>query len=183
MESSIKKIWFTGSHGTGKTTQLEYFRTIHPEYSKLNLEVRDLVELGIININKKAKPWDELAMKGRAMLQILSASSPFICDRSWVCKCAYAQALPFPQELLEAYHVENTCAFPGIAEDELYIYFPPMIPLEDDGVRSIDPEYQKEIDLLVQFYLDFFQIPFYTMETLSVQDRNFEIERVVFGEI
>jgi len=50
-------------------------------------------------------------------------------------------------------------------------------------VRSTDPEYQKEIDFLIQFYLDFFQIPFHTVESYAVQDRHFEIERVIFGNV
>jgi hypothetical protein len=181
--TEITKVWFTGAHGTGKTTQMHFFHNLNPEYSELTLEVRDLVELGIIKINKEAAPWDELAMKGRAILNILSASAPFVCDRSWIDKCAYAQALPFPDELLEAYHIENTYAFPGMENNEIYFYFPPILDIEDDGVRSTNKDYQKEIDLLVQFYLNYFQIPFITLESSSVQDRHFEIQRAVFGKI
>jgi hypothetical protein len=171
------KIWFTGSHGTGKTTQMEYFLRVHPEFNRLEMERRHLAEQGIIKINKAAAPWDEIVISGCAMLAMLSTSSPFISDRSWVCKCAYAQALPFSQELLEAYHVVNTNSFFGVTEQDKYFYFPPIIELEDDGVRSIDPVYQKEIDYWVQFYLDYFGIPFYTIEQLTVQDRHFEIEK------
>lgn len=168
---------------THNTTQLEYFRHSHPEYTKVDMERRNLFEAGVIKVNKEAAPWDEVVIAGNAMLAFLSASSPFISDRSWVCKCAYSQALPYPDELLDAWHVVNTKSFPGFTEEDAYFYFPPTIPLEADGVRSIDPEYQKEIDFLVQFYLDFFKIPFHTVESYTVQDRHFEIERVVFGEV
>jgi predicted ATPase len=183
MESKIKRVWFTGAHGTGKTTQLEYFRNLHPEYTKVDMERRNLFEAGIIKVNKEASPWDEVVIAGNAMLAFLSTSAPFISDRSWVCKCAYSQALPYPEELLDAWHTVNTLSFPGFTEEDMFFYFPPMIPLENDGVRSTDPEYQKEIDFLIQFYLDYFQIPFHTVESYAIQDRHFEIERVVFGEV
>jgi hypothetical protein len=151
MESKIKKIWFTGSHGVGKTTQRDYFLQFHPQYNILDIERRDLHHKGIINLNKRATPWDEIVIAGNVMLGMLSTSAPFISDRSWVCKCAYSQALPYPQELLDAWHVINTLSFPGFTEEELYVYFPPMIPIEDDGVRDTSPEYQAEVDLLYAF--------------------------------
>jgi hypothetical protein len=71
-------------------------------------------------------------------------------------------------------------SFPGFTDEDLYVYFPIAIPLEDDGVRSTDPEYQKEIDLLVVYYLDFFEIPYHEMKSETVQDRHLELERIVF---
>jgi hypothetical protein len=174
----VNKIWFTGSHGTGKSTQVDYFHNLHPEFNILDVERRELHSKGIINLNKRAAPWDEIVIAGNVMLGILSTSAPFISDRSWVCKCAYSQALPFEEELLAAWHYINVRSFPGVAENEIYFYFPPVFPIEDDGVRSTDPEYQKEVDYYIQFYLDLFQIPFHTIDSLSVQDRHIEICKV-----
>ena len=174
---------------THNTTQVEYFlqqvndKTMHPKWQKLDMERRDLHAKGIINLNKRATPMDELVIAGNVAYGILSTSAPFISDRSFICKCAYSQALPFPEELIMAWHVINTMSFPGVEDNEIYFYFPPMIPLEDDGVRSIDPEYQKEIDYWVQWYLDYFQIPFHTIESYTVQDRHMEITQKVFGKI
>ena len=179
MKSKIIKIWFTGSHGTGKTTQMHYFHRLHPEYQEINLEVRHLFEQGIIKINEEAAPWDELVMQGQAMLGILSATAPFVCDRSWIDKCAYAQALPYPQYLLDALDDIDTAAFPGVENNETYFYFPPILEIENDGVRSTNPQYQKEIDLLVQYYLNRFQIPYITLESSSIQNRHFEICRAI----
>lgn len=184
MKTNITKIWFTGSHGTGKTTQMEYFTKFHPQYSMMKIERRDLHEKGIIKLNKEAAPWDEIVIAGSVMLSILATSAPFISDRSWVCKCAYSQALPYDPEIIYALHTLYTDAFPGFDPSiEKYIYFPPIIDLEDDGVRSVDPVYQKEIDNLVQFYLNYFSIPFYTLSAYTIQDRHLELEREIFGEI
>jgi len=175
----VDKIWFCGAHGTGKTTQMHFFHQMHPEYHEVSLEVRDLHGQGIIKINQEAAPWDEVVMTGRAMLEILSASTPFVCDRSWVDKCAYAQALPHPEELLEAYHIVNTYAFPGVEENERYFYFPPILDIENDGVRSTNKKYQKEVDILIQWYLGWFEIPYVILQSKTIQDRHFEIERAL----
>jgi hypothetical protein len=175
-----ERIWFTGAHGTGKTTQRDYFIITHPEFHIIEMERRKLAEAGVIKVNKDACPWDEIVIAGCAMLGILSTPAPSISDRSWICKCAYAQALPFDQKLLDAYHTVNAHSFPGFTDKDIYIYFPPVIQLKDDGVRSTDPEYQKDIDLWVQFYLNFFKIPFYTLLEESIQDRHLAIERLVF---
>lgn len=160
---------------------MEYFNRQHPEFTMLDMGRRELYRNGVINLNKKASPWDEVVIAGTAMLTILSASAPFISDRSWVCKCAYSQCLPFDDDLLEALHIVNTRAFPGVGPGDLYVYFPPVLELEDDGVRSIDPEYQKEIDYYIQFYLDFLQVSCYTLQSYHLQDRHLEIQELVFG--
>lgn len=177
------KVWFTGSHGTGKTTQVEYFRKFYPEYTKVDMERRNLFAAGIIKPNKDASPWDEIVIAGNAMLAMISTASPFISDRSWVDKCAYTQCSPFPEELLEAFHIVNVSSFFGVSEIDRYFYFPPMIDLEDDGVRSPDPAYQKEVDYWIQFYLDYFKIPYHTIESYTIQDRHMEIIKTLFGKI
>ena len=159
---------------------MKYFADLHPDYNILDVERRDLHAKGIINLNKRATPWDEVIIAGNVMYGMIATPSPFISDRSWVCKCAYSQALPYPEELLDAWHVVNILSFPGFTEEEIYFYFPPIFEIEDDGVRSTDPEYQKEVDYYVQFYLDLFQIPYHTISSETVQDRNFEIEKAVF---
>ena len=174
------KVWFTGAHGTGKTTQMEYFHNIHPEYDMMHMERRDLYKNGIIKINQEAAPWDEVVIAGTAMLSFLSQSSPFISDRSWVCKSAYSQCLLHPDDLKDAYHVVNAYAFPGFTDEDIYFYFPPTLPLENDGVRSMNEEYRAEVDLWIQFYLNFFQIPYHTITEETVQNRHFQIEREVF---
>lgn len=177
------RIYFTGSHGTGKTTQRDYFRKFYPEFHIMEMERRDLHAKGIINLNKRVNPWDEVIIAGNVMLNMLSTPAPSVSDRSWVCKCAYCQATSLDEDLKDAWHIINTRSFFGQGEDDVYIYFPPVIPLVDDGVRSMDPEYQSEVDYWVQFYLDFFHIKYHTMNSYTVQDRHFELEQVLFGGI
>lgn len=172
---------------THNTTQVKYFlgqvNDSHPKFSMLDMERRDLHEKGIINLNKRVFPWDETVIAGNFMLALLKSSAPFISDRSWIDKCAYSQCCDFDDELKEAWHIINTRSFLGLGENEHYFYFPPILPLEDDGVRSISIEYQKEVDYWIQFYLDYFDIPYHTLESRTIQDRHLEIMEKVFGRI
>jgi nicotinamide riboside kinase len=177
----MKRIWLCGTHSCGKTTQRDFFLQIHPEYHKVEMGRRDLVEKGIIKVNQQASVADELIITGDVLKAIMSTPSPSISDRSFIDKCAYAQVLPYKQELLDALHLINVHAFPGFNDNDLYFYFPPVVPLQEDGVRSIDPEYRKEIDLWIQFYLDLFGVPFVMIQGDSVQDRHLFIEQILGG--
>ena len=136
-----------------------------------------------MKVNKDAAPWDEVVIAGDVMLQLLNTPTPSISDRSWIDKCAYSQALPHKEELIDAYHIIYSEAFPGVGENDRYFYFPPRFPIEANGIRSVDIEYQNEIDLLIRFYLDYFNVPYHFVESESIQDRHFEIEQVLFGKL
>jgi len=169
------KIYFTGGQGSGKTAQLDFFIQNHPEFHVVKFHRRELFEQGVIRLNQEASPMDEAIILGDFMLALATTPSPFISERSFIDKCAYAQALKYPPELLDAYHIMNTYIFPGISQEDNYFYFPPVLPLEDDGVRSTDKEYLKEVDTYIRFYLDYFNIDYHNLESKSLLDRHIEI--------
>ena len=169
------RLWFVGTHGTGKTTQLEHFVNLHKEFHVVKSERRKLLEDGIISINREAAPWDEIVIGGDVMKHILMTPQPSIADRSWVDKCAYSQLLPYPDEVIDAMHVYYSYAYPGYSDDDIYVYFPPVLELVGDGVRDTDKEYQMDVDIMIQFYLNGFEIPYFELTALGVQDRYLEI--------
>lgn len=169
-----------GAQGTGKTTQLNYWVSQHPEFHVMESTRRKLAENGTISLNREAKPWDELIIAGDVLKGILSTPSPFIADRSWADKCAYTQLLPYPDEVLELMHEYYTWCFPGFGENDVYIHFPiGMIPIESDGVRDIDLQYQQDIDDEIQFYANYFQLDYYTLLSTSIQDRYLEMREYI----
>jgi hypothetical protein len=138
------------------------------------------VERGIIKINKEARPWDEIVIGGDVMQHILSTPAPSIGDRSWIDKCAYAQLLPYADEVKEAMHIYYSAAWFGQNDDDYYFLFPiGIIPLENDGVRSLDPEYQEAVDYWIQFYLSLFGVKYCILREKKVQDRYLEIKEVI----
>jgi hypothetical protein len=165
------RIWFTGSQGSGKTTQRDHFKNLHPQFNIVGSDRRKLLEDGIIKVNREAEPWSEVVMGGDVLRYILSTPAPSISDRSWICKIAYSQLLPYPDEVLEAMHTYYTYAFPGFTKDDVYVYFPPTLVLENDGVRDTDEEYQYWVDYFIQFYLNYFEIPYLVLTAKSIQDR------------
>lgn len=169
------RIWFTSTHSTGKTTQRDHFKNLHPQFHIVGSDRRKLVEDGVIKINQEAEPWSEVVIGGDVMRYLLSTPAPSISDRSWICKIAYSQLLPYPEEVLQAMHTYYTYAFPGFTENDAYIYFPPTLALENDGVRSTDLEYREAVDYQIQFYLDYFEIPHLVLTAKSVQDRYISI--------
>lgn len=178
-----RRVWFVGSHSTGKTTQLKLFSEAHPEFNVGKFGRRSLREDGIIKVNREATPWDEIVIAGDVMHTILTTPTPSVFDRSWIDKCAYAQCLPMSEVLLKAYHTINVAAFFGVDEEvDRYIYFPPVIPLEDDGTRDMDAEYRIAVDYWVQWYLDYFLgSSYYTVQTDTPALRLLEIEKYVFS--
>lgn len=171
------RIFLTGAQGTGKTTQVNEWINHHPEYSIIKNNRRQYAKDGIISVNKEAAPWDEIVIAGDVMLGILSTSIPCISDRSWVDKCAYASCLTYAETVLESY----IRAFPGLGDKDLYFYFPIVdeVPLKGDDVRSDDVQYQREVDFYIQFFLNYFKIPYYTLTETSILARHFEIERFI----
>lgn len=179
----LRRVWFVGTHSTGKTTQLKLFKEAHPEFNVGKFRRRELRNQGIIKVNRDAAPWDELIISGDILNTFLTTPTPFVMDRSWIDKCAYAQCLPVSSVLLRAYHTVYTASFTGVDEEiDRYIYFPPVIPLEDDGVRDTDPEYRADVDFWVQWYLDYFLgSDYYILKTDNPSTRLLEIEKYVFS--
>lgn len=178
-----RRVWFVGTHSTGKTTQLELFAKAHPEFNIGKFDRRYLRKNGVIKVNREACPWDEIVIAGDVMKTILTTPTPAIFDRSWIDKCAYAQCLPVSSSLLTAYHTINVAAFFGFDENiDKYIYFPPIIPLEDDGTRDLDLEYREAVDFWIQWYLNYFLgSNYYTIQTDTPSTRLVEIEQYVFS--
>jgi hypothetical protein len=68
---------------------------------------------------------------------------------------------------LVKFHMDNP--------DILIVYTPIEFPLEGDGVRSVDPQYQEQIDFLIKNILYSAKLPFITV-TGSVEERVAQVE-------
>lgn len=144
----ITKILFTGTQGTGKTTLLNKFK--EAGYDVITEVVRTLVKEKGIKINEIAEE------KGQALImdtidEKIRTNNFFVADRCWFDAMAYTK-WSFEQgrftgefywdqlqKVREAYQREK--------DNILVVYFPIEFPLVNDGVRSTDEEYRKQIDL------------------------------------
>lgn len=180
-------VWFTGAQGTGKTTQLELFMQAHPEYNQVKFKRRELVLSGELTVNREATLVDEILIAYDVSSAFKKAAYPSICDRTWADKCAYAQCLPYTEEVLNALDIIYRGCFEEIISygvgNSVMIYFPPTIPLVGSDIRDGDEEYQKNVDYWIQYYLATFEIPYYTLTSTSIGDRTMEIEQIVWGKL
>lgn len=176
------RIWFVGSHGTGKTAQLEHFISLHSNLHRVDSssDRRDLVERGVIKVNREAMPWDEIVIGGGVMREILATPAPSIGDRSWIDKCAYAQLLPYSEEVRGAMHIYYSAAWFGQKEDDFYFLFPTgVLPLKSDGIRDSDVKYQEDVNYWIHWYLEYFDVDYINLQAKSIQDRYLEIKEVL----
>lgn len=180
------RIRFCGSHGTGKTTLLNLFEdskfTLHKELSRelmeefWNPKEQDLfwkivfqrklfnnflkVQGGIITHDNQ--------MTDRSLIDILAYTRVLRDDlKKYTWHKNYDKKLSF---LLE----ETIDEIEGCISDFDYdytFYFPICFPLEKDGVRYEDEEFQKKIDNEILNILQEFQIPFIVIEGNKPEER------------
>jgi len=156
------RIAVTGSHGVGKTTLISHLLgVLNKEEEKFKLlpeTPRQAVELGFtINENTPIETQFWIFAKQIEMEHL--AKNYFIADKCFIDLLAYSKFLFLDKP--EFLQVLNDIAKKAVANYNLVIYVPAgEFPIEDDGVRSTDPKFQKEIDRLVVDILNEFGVSY-----------------------
>lgn len=63
--------------------------------------------------------------------------------------------------------------------DYIFYLSPEEIPLEDNGIRCIDPNYREKINNEIQYVLNFYQVKYYKL----TKNRINEIREIIFSNI
>jgi len=169
---NVKKIAFAGTHGVGKTTiikslaekmELQPINVIHEVASKvyemgktdpalaINQGATLEAQLRIIGmqIEQENQQIEEIHNSDNSVPKIL------LCDRTALDAVAYTYARTFrgdkyvwaralPKYLFDWAVSALSCRY------DVVFYIPISFPLVGDGVRPADPEFQEEIDVLMQ---------------------------------
>lgn len=164
------RICFTGAQGTGKTTILNKFKDLGvPVITEV---VRNLKKEKGIKINLDGGI-ETQNMIWQAYKELLSNEKSYISDRCLVDVISYTEAgiqsHPDMEGLLEEQYVDLV-KFNQANPDIIYIYFPIEFPVVDDGVRSIDEKYRKDVDKIIKHNLDILNLKYLTISG-SVEDR------------
>lgn len=139
------KILFTGAQGTGKTSVMDVLPT---SLTKLRGITRSVIENKNLTINEYS---DNCTQKHifDAYNNQLTSNDNYIAERSLIDVCAYTMYLVkhnrCSSTLLE-YQISKLEKFIHQNENALYIYFPIEFNIIDDGTRSINKDFQKEVD-------------------------------------
>ena len=169
------RIIFTGAQGTGKTTILNYFQGKQPIITNV---CRTLAKNGV-KINEMGDDESQATIFNK-YCDLLSQND-YISDRGLTDVMAYSKWLFEHGRLSEGEWKREQRIFKTFikAYPAIYFYFPIEFRIEDDGVRSTDEDFRKEIDVnILKSLQDNPEIPGLTVHG-SVEERLEFINRML----
>lgn len=186
------KINFVGAQGTGKTMLLEAARK--DEYFKdfqfCTEIVRDLVKKKNLSINESGNAKSQKVFFD-AYNKILNRDG-YISDRCIIDVHAYTNYLFDYKSTNDEKEIQSL--YKEILREKsilkslnkksfgIIIYFPIEFELVDDGVRSLNPDFQRFIDNKIKDILDKYQLSFYTIRG-SVEQRLKQLKEIIFSHV
>lgn len=154
------KISISGAQGVGKTTLINELKTALPEFIFISEVVRSLIKEKNININKDGdKISQHLIFKKHR--ENLDNEKDLITDRSVIDAFAYTLwSYNHGKFEKKDYHLFTSYFQATYKHYTHFFYIQPEFNLVDDGVRSVDKEFQTQIhgifmDIFKQFNIEF----------------------------
>ena len=171
-------IHFIGAQGTGKTTLLNQLADESIKFdSGVNFKiitnvVRNLVENEGVKINKKgsSKSQNIIFEKYFDIFTSLDGYIDWVSDRSLIDVVAYTKYLyDHKKASKKCYEAQMKWLKLWYDRDPkikntIFVYFPIEFEVVNDGVRSLDEEYRREIDNNIRSILEELGINYYVME-------------------
>lgn len=174
------KVIFTGAQGTGKTSVMD---ALPDSLYKIKGVTRKVITEKNLTINEYS---DNCSQKHifDAYEHELTVNDNYIAERGLIDVLAYSlsrlKANRCSPTLIETQY-EHLIKFSENNKDVVYVYFPIEFEIVSDGTRSIDKEFQKEIDDIIYEILEAMKtrygIKFITVSG-SVEERAKQIENL-----
>jgi len=170
------RIAITGSHGVGKSTLAnDILAYLNGKEADLKINITDLdsaskrkdfklleeaprqaFELGL-PINENNSPETQLWVFAKQLEMELIAQNYYIADKCFIDLLAYVMYIF--REKRDLIDILKDISKRAAGKYDLVIYLPAgEFPIEDDGVRSTDPEFQDGVDKLILEILNDFNI-------------------------
>lgn len=168
-----KRIILTGAQGTGKTTLMN---ELAKDGTRTISHIRKTAAEHGIDISSASEEGQKLLYK--TLKKELSSKKNYISDRGLTCVAAYTFDKALTGEIKKAVADKQYTDFVKFMQDNpdvLVVYVPVEFEVEDDGVRSIDKEFQAKIDFLISNILETSGVPYITV-TGTVEERLAQIE-------
>lgn len=144
------KIAFTGAQGTGKTTLVNTFRASGnwDSFEYFDNITRKLAQQGY-KINKEAS--DETQLRLVEMHRENLTKDKFFADRC-IIDCYVYGTYQFRKGEIsgKTEQVMQDALFEMVPKYDIIFYLTPEFGIVEDGVRSVDPQFQKDISVLFE---------------------------------
>jgi nicotinamide riboside kinase len=172
-------ISFTGPQSSGKTTLLDRCKdTLQGNWYYIDEVTRWVKRKYGININEEGTNIDQLLMLNRhisnAMLPISKRDlnlDGIILNRCILDSVVYSEWLYGNKKIERWIYTYGKKSLELLADRfDIIFYTDPNIPLEDDGVRSMDTNFRSEIIDIFEDYISEYKLPIVRLEG-SIEDR------------
>ena len=160
----IKRIALVGASSTGKTTVYELLKGKLPKYEFINESTRTVGSYGF-PINEFGTDATQFAISSFHLESLLKPGN-IIFDRGYIDLIVYTNHMDVSDSTKD--YIEDTWNRVK-GEYTHYIYFPIEFDSVDDGVRSIDEEWRREIDKEFQLVLEGVRKPYLTVTGSPMQ--------------
>ena len=172
-------ISFTGPQSSGKTTLLDRCKdTLQGNWYYIDEVTRWVKRKYGININEEGTNIDQLLMLNRhisnAMLPVSKRDlnlDGIILNRCILDSVVYSEWLYGNKKIERWIYTYGKKSLELLANRfDIIFYTDPNIPLEDDGVRSMDTNFRSEIIDIFEDYISEYKLPIVRLEG-SIEDR------------
>lgn len=169
------KIAIVWSHWVGKTTLSKKIS------QKLNLDIiEDIVPIAHnmwFTINEETPIETQLRLAAK-QLELERQYKGFITDKCLIDYYIYGKVLIDDQDLIRVLDKISS----RNAKYDYMFYLPIEFDIVDDGLRPLDPEFQKNIDIEYKQFLDKENIDYHTI-TGSVEEREEQLMQIIQNNI
>ena len=161
------KIILTGSQGTGKSTLAKILS------SDFNLKMIDSVTA---EFAENTKSLDDFEFFKKFQTKVVSRYSDLLLNtENYVSSRGFADVFAY-STYKKLDKLADFCKFCQSYNDAIIFYVPIKFGIESKPLRSADKGFQNDIDKLILEFLNETNTSYYTIETLSVDDRINEIK-------
>lgn len=166
------RIAVVGSHGTGKTALAKSLCDLL-ECHYIPDVVREAHEKKFV-INEKTPPETQFWILSRQIELERNTPEPWISDKSLFDNAIYGGFSGLDNEVL---NVIRKIIFSNVYYD-LIFYLPVEFPLEDDGLRSLSPDFQRRIDEEFRLFLQENKVEFTELSGLAETRSNQALRQI-----
>jgi|SRR6185436_10085174 len=169
------KIYFIGSHSTGKTTCARYVSETYkiPMITEVARMILSEKELHLDSLRTNLDIVDDYQSKiFNRQIEQESKYNSFVSDRSFDCLAYAAQHARILPSLLKSAELKNY--IDNLKSYDSFIFFirPSKATLKDDGIReNLTWEGIISIDAQVKFLCEMFELRYFQINTDNMQER------------